>query len=147
MDDARRNKKLLTEAIQLKDQTMERLTRRNDSYPRGIQGQGKLDGALVEDSELKRSILTKREAAVQKYLGSQAFHHAIRPHCTREVHFEKRKWMAVLELDPSSEEESDDEPSADEQTQQGEDDLEDAEDDGGTQSDIARGSTSGEDDS
>ncbi|RXH95512.1 hypothetical protein DVH24_008012 [Malus domestica] len=167
MDDARRNKKLLTEAIQLKDQTMERLTRQNDSYPRGIQGQGKLDGALVEDSELKRSILTKREAAVQKYLGSQAFHHAIRPHCTREVHFEKRKWMAVLEryddgkideyrqkgetfvlaVDPSSEEESDDEPSADEQTQQGEDDLEDAEDDGGTQSDIARGSTSGEDDS
>ncbi|KAM1584768.1 hypothetical protein ACFX1Z_037715 [Malus domestica] len=147
MDDARRNKKLLTEAIQLKDQTMERLTRRNDSYPRGIQGQGKLDGALVEDSELKKSILTKREAAVQKYLGSQAFHHAIRPHCTREVHFEKRKWMVVLDLDPSSEEESDDEPSADEQTQQGEDDLEDAEDDGGTQSDIVRGSTSGEDDS
>ncbi|KAM1034707.1 hypothetical protein ACFX2A_038951 [Malus domestica] len=53
----------------------------------------------------------------------------------------------VLAVDPSSEEESDDEPSADEQTQQGEDDLEDAEDDGGTQSDIARGSTSGEDDS
>ena len=41
---------------------------------------------------------------------------------------------------------SDDEASADEQTQQGEDDLDDAEDGGGIQSDIIRGSTSDEGD-
>ena len=127
-----------------------------------------------EVSKLKRSIPVEREAAVQEYLGSPAFHLAIKPHCTREVHFEKRKWMAVLDrydngsilrkyrkdideyrqkgetfvlaVDPSSEEESGDEVSVDEQTQRGEDDLEDAEDGGGTQSDIVKGSSLDEDD-
>ena len=45
----------------------------------------------------------------------------------------------VLTVDPSSEEESDDEASADEQTQQCEDDLGNAEDGDGMQSDIVRG--------
>ncbi|KAB2606055.1 GRIP domain-containing protein RUD3-like [Pyrus ussuriensis x Pyrus communis] len=56
-----------------------------------------LDSALAEVSELKGSIPTKREAAMQEFLGSQAFCHAIRPHCTREIQLEKRKWMAILE--------------------------------------------------
>ncbi|KAB2603205.1 hypothetical protein D8674_004210 [Pyrus ussuriensis x Pyrus communis] len=125
----------------------------------------------------KKYIQTEREVAMQEFLGFHAFHHAFRPHCTREVHFEKRKWMVILErydnrciirnhreeideyrqmgetfvlaIDPSSKEKSDDEVTVDEQTQQtqqGEDDLSDAEDGGGTLSDIVRASTSYEDD-
>ncbi|RXH95441.1 hypothetical protein DVH24_007941 [Malus domestica] len=115
MDDVKKNKKLLTEAIQLKDQTMERLMRWNGENVRlkklfeatkkqlematleACKVRKELDGALIKVFELKRSIPTKKEAAVQEYLGSQAFHHAIRPHSTREVHIEKIKRMAVLE--------------------------------------------------
>ncbi|CAN6711347.1 unnamed protein product [Malus baccata var. baccata] len=43
------------------------------------------------------SIPTKRDATVQEFLGSQAFHDAFKPHCIRAANFEKRKWMAVLE--------------------------------------------------
>ncbi|KAM1183941.1 hypothetical protein ACFX19_002232 [Malus domestica] len=48
----------------------------------------------------------------------------------------------VLAVDPSSEDESDNKGSADAQTQHGEEDLGDAEDDGRTRSDTARGSAS-----
>ncbi|RXH97985.1 hypothetical protein DVH24_010310 [Malus domestica] len=160
VDEARRNKGLLTQALQLKDETMESLKR------------GELDGALVEISELEKSIPTEREAAVQEYLSSSTFHLAIKPHCAQEARFEKRKWMAVLDryddgsilrkyhedidehhrkgetfvlaVDPSSEDESDNEGSADAQTQHGEEGLGDAEDDGRTRSDTARGSASDE---
>lgn len=191
VDESRRNKGLLTQALQLKDENMESLKRRNRENLRlkqlfeatkkqlevatceGSKVREELDGALIEISELKKSIPTEREAAVQEYLGSSAFHLAIKPHCTREAHFEKRKWMAVLDryddgsilrkyredidehhrkgesfvlaVDPSSEDESDNEDSADAQTRHGEEDLGDAEDDGGTRSDTARGSTSDED--
>ncbi|KAM2169470.1 hypothetical protein ACFX1Q_038776 [Malus domestica] len=50
----------------------------------------------------------------------------------------------VLAVNPSSEDESDNEGSADAQTQHGEEDLGDAEDDGRTRSDTARGSASDE---
>ncbi|KAB2604780.1 GRIP domain-containing protein RUD3-like [Pyrus ussuriensis x Pyrus communis] len=144
VNDARKNKKLLTKVVQLKDQAMERLTRWNGENVRlkklfevtnrqleaatleASKVNEELDGALVKVSELKGCILNEREAAVQEFLGSQAFHRAIRPHCTRKVHFEKRKWMAeideyrqkgetfALAVDPSNEEESDDEASVDE---------------------------------
>ncbi|CAN6713087.1 unnamed protein product [Malus baccata var. baccata] len=135
---------------------------------------GELDSALVEVSELKSMIPTEKEAAVKEFLGSQAFLHVLRPRCTREVHFEKRKWMAVLdryddgsvlqkyreEIDEhhrkgetfdlavyySSADESGDEASADEQNHQGDDEFGDAENGSRTQSDMIRGSTSDEDD-
>ncbi|CAN6543491.1 unnamed protein product [Malus baccata var. baccata] len=121
-----------------------------------------------------RLIPTEKEAAVKEFLGSQAFLHVLRPRCTREVHFEKRKWMAVLdryddgsvlrkyreEIDEhhrkgetfnlpvyySSAYESGDEASADEQSHQGDDEFGDVENGGRTQSDMIRGSTSDEDD-
>ncbi|CAN6686731.1 unnamed protein product [Malus baccata var. baccata] len=156
VNDARETSKALAEALQVKDQHFESLKRRN----------GELDSALVEVSELKSSIPTEKEAAVKEFLGSQAFLHVLRPRCTREVHFEKRKWMAVLdryddgsvlrkyheEIDEhhrkgetfdlavyySSTDESGDEASADE--------FGDAENGGRTQSDMIRGSTSDEED-
>ncbi|KAM1520729.1 hypothetical protein ACFX10_011072 [Malus domestica] len=185
VDEARRNKGLLTQALQLKDETMESLKRRNGENLRlkklleatkkqlevatleVSKVRGDLDGALVEISELEKSIPTEREAAVQEYLSSSTFHLAIKPYCAQEARFEKRKWMAVLDryddgsilrkyhedidehhrkgetfvlaVDPSSEDESDNEGSADAQTQHGEEDLGDAEDDGRTRSDTARG--------
>ncbi|KAM1776851.1 hypothetical protein ACFX11_043595 [Malus domestica] len=190
VDEARRNKGLLTQALQLKDETMESLKRRNGENLRlkklfeatkkqlevatleVSKVRGELDGALVEISELEKSIPTEREAAVQEYLSSSTFHLAIKPYCAQEARFEKRKWMAVLDryddgsilrkyhedidehhrkgetfvlaVDPSSEDESDNEGSADAQTQHGEEDLGDAEDDGRTRSDTARGSASDE---
>ncbi|KAM2481837.1 hypothetical protein PS1_005302 [Malus domestica] len=121
---------------------------------------GELDSALVEVSELKSRIPTEKEAVVKEFLGSQAFLHVLRPRCTREVHFEKRKWMVVLdryddgsvlrkyreEIDEhhrkgetfdlavyySSADEYGDEASADEPSR--------------TPSDMIRGSTSDEDD-
>ncbi|KAM1541868.1 hypothetical protein ACFX15_011234 [Malus domestica] len=135
---------------------------------------GELDSALVEVSELKSSIPTEKEAAVKEFLGSPAFLHVLRPRCTREVHFEKRKWMVVLdryddgsvlrkyreEIDEhhrkgetfdlavysSSADESGDDASADEQSHQGDDEVGDAENGGRSQSDMIRGSTSEEDD-
>ncbi|KAM1377319.1 hypothetical protein ACFX1Q_038827 [Malus domestica] len=190
VDEARRNKGLLTQALQLKDETMESLKRRNGENLRlkklleatkkqlevatleVSKVRGELDGALVEISELEKSIPTEREAAVQEYLSSSTFHLAIKPYCAQEAHFEKRKWMAVLDryddgsilrkyhedidehhrkgetfvlaVDPSSENEFDNEGSVDAQTQHGEEDLGDAEDDGRTRSDTARGSASDE---
>ncbi|KAM1220759.1 hypothetical protein ACFX2J_008509 [Malus domestica] len=190
VDEARRNKGLLTQALQLKDETMESLKRRNGENLRlkklfeatkkqlevatleVSKVRGELDGALVEISELEKSIPTEREAAVQEYLSSSTFHLAIKPYYAQEARFEKRKWMAVLDryddgsilrkyhedidehhrkgetfvlaVDPSSEDESDNEGSADAQTQHGEEDLGDAEDDGRTRSDTARGSASDE---
>ncbi|KAM2724187.1 hypothetical protein EV1_027046 [Malus domestica] len=190
VDEARRNKGLLTQALQLKDETMESLKRRNGENLRlkklfeatkkqlevatleVSKVRGELDGALVEISELEKSIPTEREAAVQEYLSSSTFHLAIKPYCAQEARFEKRKWMAVLDryddgsilrkyhedidehhrkgetfvlaVDPSSEDESDNEGNADAQTQHGEEDLGDAEDDGRTRSDTARGSASDE---
>ncbi|KAM0955484.1 hypothetical protein ACFX2A_024361 [Malus domestica] len=135
---------------------------------------GELDSALVEVYELKSSIPTEKEAAVKEFLGSQAFLHVLRPRCTREVHFEKMKWMAVLdryddgsvlqkyreEIDEhhkkgetfdlavysSSADESGDEASADEQSHQGDDEFGDAKNGDRTQSDMIRGSTSDEGD-
>ncbi|CAN6686905.1 unnamed protein product [Malus baccata var. baccata] len=141
---------------------------------------GELDSALVEVFGLKRSIPIERDAAVHEFLGSQAFHDAFRPHCIRAANFEKRKWMVVLErydngsiirkyrdemdeyqqkgeafvlvVDPSSDDDFDNEASINEQFQKSEDGPGDAEEGGDgdgveTQSDIVRGSTSDEDDS
>ncbi|KAM2832279.1 hypothetical protein COP2_033000 [Malus domestica] len=125
------------------------------------------------------SIPTERYAAVQEFLGSQAFHDAFRPHSIRATNFEKRKWMAVFEhydngsiirkyrdemdeyqqkdeafvlaVDPSSDNDSDNEASISEQSQESEDGPEDAKECGDgdgveTQSDIVKGSASDEDD-
>ncbi|KAB2631577.1 GRIP domain-containing protein RUD3-like [Pyrus ussuriensis x Pyrus communis] len=128
---------------------------------------GELDNALVEVSELKKSIPTERDATVQEFLGSQAFQDAFKPHCIRAANFEKRKWIAyrdemdkyrqrgeafVLAVDPSNEDDSDNKASVGEQSQESEDGSGDIEDGGDgdavkTQSDIVRGSTSYEDDS
>ncbi|CAN6572659.1 unnamed protein product [Malus baccata var. baccata] len=192
VNDARKTSKALAEAIQVKDQHFESLKRRNGENLRlkvqleatkkqlettmleVSKVKGELDSALVELSELKSRIPTEKEAAVKEFLGSQAFLHVLRPRCTREVHFEKRKWMAVLdryddgsvlrkypeEIDEhhrkgetfdlavyySSADESGDEASADEQSHQGDDEFGEAENGGRTQSDMIRGSTSNEDD-
>ncbi|CAN6555230.1 unnamed protein product [Malus baccata var. baccata] len=192
VNDARKTSKALAEAIQVKDQHFESLKRRNGENLRlKVQLEAtkkqlettmlevskvkwELDSALVEVSELKSSIPAEKEAAVNEFLGSQAFLHVLRPRCTREVHFEKRKWMAVLdryddgsvlrkyreEIDEhhrkgetfdlavysSSADESGDDASADEQSHQGDDEVGDAENGGRTQSDMIRGSTSVEDD-
>ncbi|CAN6547017.1 unnamed protein product [Malus baccata var. baccata] len=192
VNDARKTSKALAEAIQVKDQHFESLKRRNGENLRlklqlevtkkqlettmleVSKVKGELDSALVEVSELKSSIPTEKEAAVNEFLGSQAFLHVLRPRCTREVHFEKRKWMAVLdryddgsvlrkyreEIDEyhrkgetfnlavysSNADESGDEASADEQSHQGDNEFRDAENGGRTQSDMIRGLTSDEDD-
>ncbi|CAN6675831.1 unnamed protein product [Malus baccata var. baccata] len=192
VNDARETSKALVEAIKVKDQHFESLKRRNGENLRlkvqleatkkqlettmleVSKVKGELDSALVEVSELKSSIPTEKETAVKEFLGSQAFLHVLRPRCTREVHFEKRKWMAVLdryddgsvlrkyheEIDEhhrkgetfdlavyySSTDESGDEASADEQSHQGADEFGDAENGGRTQSDMIRGSTSDEED-
>ncbi|KAM1792090.1 hypothetical protein ACFX12_035984 [Malus domestica] len=185
VNDARKTSKTLAEAIQVKDQHFESLKRRNGENLRlkvqletiileVFKVKGELDSALVEVSELKSSIPTEKEAAVKEFLGSQAFLHVLRPRCTREVHFEKRKWMVVLdryddgsvlrkyreEIDEhhrkgetfdlavysSSADESGDEASVDEQSHQGDDEFENAENGGMTHSDMIRGSTSDEDD-
>ncbi|CAN6712914.1 unnamed protein product [Malus baccata var. baccata] len=180
VNDARKTSKALAEALQVKDQHFESLKRRNGENLRlkvqleatkkqlettmleVSKVKGELDSALVEVSELKSSIPTEKEAAVKE------------PRCTREVHFEKRKWMAVLdryddgsvlrkyreEIDEhhrkcetsdlavyySSADESGDEASADEQSHQGDAEFGDAENGGRTQSDMIRGSTSDEED-
>ncbi|CAN6717305.1 unnamed protein product [Malus baccata var. baccata] len=192
VNDARETSRALAEAIKVKDQHFESLKRRNGENLRlkvqleatkeqlettmleVSKVKGELDSALVEVSELKSSIPTEKEIAVKEFLGSQAFLHVLRPRCTREVHFEKRKWMAVLdryddgsvlrkyheEIDEhhrkgetfdlavyySSTDESGDEASADEQSHQGADEFGDAENGGRTQSDMIRGSTSDEED-
>ncbi|CAN6547723.1 unnamed protein product [Malus baccata var. baccata] len=117
-----------------------------------------LDSALVEVFGLKISIPTERDAAVQEFLGSQAFHDAFRPHCIRAANFEKRKWMAILDrydngsiirkyrdeideyrqkgevfilvVDPNSDDDSDNEASISEQSQKSEDGPGDAEEGG-----------------
>ncbi|RXI07110.1 hypothetical protein DVH24_026246, partial [Malus domestica] len=141
---------------------------------------GELDSVLVEVSRLKKSIPTEKDAAVQEFLGSQAFHDAFRPHYIWAANFEKRKWMTVLEcydngsiirkyrdeideyrqkgeafvlaVDPSSDDDSDNEASISEQSQESEDGPGDAEEGGDgdeveTQSDIVKGSASDDDDS
>ncbi|RXH86767.1 hypothetical protein DVH24_022040 [Malus domestica] len=183
VNDARKMSKALADAIRPKDKNFESLKKRNGENVRlkkqleetkkqlkttildVFKVKGELDSALVE-----RSIPTKRDAAVQKFLGSQAFHDAFRLHCIRAANFEKRKWMAVLEhydngsiirkyreafvlaVDPSSDDDSDNEASIGEQSQESGDDPGNAEecgDDDGveTQSDIVKGSALDEDDS
>ncbi|XP_050154814.1 uncharacterized protein LOC126628941 [Malus sylvestris] len=192
VNDARKTSKALAEAIEVRDQHFESLKRRNGENLRlkvqleatkkqlettmleVSKAKGELDSALVEVSELKSSIPTEKEAAVKEFFGSPAFLHVLRPRCTREVHFEKRKWMAVLdryddgsvlrkyreEIDEhhrkgetfnlavysSSADESGDEASADEQSHQGDDEFGNAENGGRTHNDMIRGSTSDEDD-
>ncbi|KAM1691740.1 hypothetical protein ACFXTN_030488 [Malus domestica] len=93
VDDARKKSKALTEAVQLNDQTFERLTRRNDENLRlnkqleatileASKVKWGLDSALVEVSELNWNIPTEREIVMQEFLGSQAFRYTIRHHCT-----------------------------------------------------------------
>ncbi|CAN6588725.1 unnamed protein product [Malus baccata var. baccata] len=141
VNDARKTSKALGEAIQVKDQHFESLKRRNGENLRLTvqlkatkkqlettmlevsKVKGELDSALVEVSELKSSIPTEKEAAVKEFLGSLAFLDVLIHRCTREVHFEKKKWMAVLDH------ESGDEASADEQSHQGDDEFGDAEND------------------
>ncbi|RXH71094.1 hypothetical protein DVH24_015716 [Malus domestica] len=161
VDNARKTSKALTEAVQLRDQTLEMLKRRNG-----------------ENLRLKKQLeATILKASKAKW---EAFHHVIRPYCAQEIQLKKKKWMTilerydgggiikkyraemkehrqkgepfVLELNPSSGDESEDDTSANEQTQQGEDGLEDAEDGGDndvgeTQHDNVESSTSEEDDS
>ncbi|KAM1194828.1 hypothetical protein ACFX2J_021411 [Malus domestica] len=192
VNDARKTSKALAEAIQVKDQHFESLKRRNGENLRlkvqlevtkkqlettmleVSKVKGELDSALVKVSELKSGIPDEKEAAVNEFLGSQAFLHVLRPRCAREVHFEKRKWMAVLdryddgsvlrkyreEIDEhhrkgetfdlavysSSADESGDDASADEQSHQGDDEVGDAENGSRSQSDMIRGSTSEEED-
>ncbi|KAB2595285.1 hypothetical protein D8674_030735 [Pyrus ussuriensis x Pyrus communis] len=182
VNDARKTSKALAEAICLKDQHFESLKRRtgeNVRLKKQLERTRKqleitilevskvkeeLDSALVEVSELKRS----------------AFQDAFKPHCIRAANFEKRKWMAILErydngsiiqkyrdkmdeyrqrgeafvlvVNPSSEDDSDNEASVGEQSQESEDGSGDTEDGGDgdaveTQSDIVRGLASDEDDS
>lgn len=115
VDEARKKCKALTEAVQLKNQTLERLRGRNGENLRlklqlemtkkqleetileASKVREELDSAMAEVYELKKSIPTKREATIQEFLCSQAFCHAIRPHYTQEIQLEKRKWMAILE--------------------------------------------------
>ncbi|XP_050141390.1 uncharacterized protein LOC126617379 [Malus sylvestris] len=176
VNDARKTSKALANAIRLKDENFESLKRRNGENVRlkkqleatkeqlettileVSKVKGELDSALVEVYGLKMSIPTERDAAVQEFLGSQAFHDAFRPHCIRATNFEKRKWMAVLErydnesiirkyrdemdkyrqkgeafvlvVDPSSDDDSDNEASISEQSQESEDGPGDAEEDG-----------------
>ncbi|KAB2595203.1 hypothetical protein D8674_030653 [Pyrus ussuriensis x Pyrus communis] len=173
VNDARKTSKALAEAIRLKDQHFESLKRRNGENVRlkkqmeGTRKQlettilevskvkGELDSALVEVSELKRSIPTERDAAVQEFLAAN---------------FEKRKWMAILErydngsiiqkyrdemdeyrqrgeafvlaVNPSNEDDSDNEANGSGDTEDGGDG--DAVE---MQSDIVRGLASDEDDS
>ncbi|KAM2130661.1 hypothetical protein ACFX1Q_012280 [Malus domestica] len=185
VNDARKMSKALADAIRLKDENFESLKRRNGENMRlkkqlEVTKEQELDSALVEVSGLKWSIPTKRDAAVQEFLGSQAFHDAFRPHCIRATNFEKRKWMVALErydngsiirkyrdemdeyrkngeafvlaIDPSSDDDSDNEASISEQYQESDDGPRDAEECGDgdgveTHSDIVRGSASDEDDS
>ncbi|CAN6555152.1 unnamed protein product [Malus baccata var. baccata] len=115
VNDARKTSKVLAEAIQVKDQHFESLKRWNGENLRlKVQLEAtkkqfettmlevskvkwELDSALVEVSKLNSSISAEKEAAVNEFLGSQALLHVLRPRCTREVHFEKRKWMVVLD--------------------------------------------------
>ncbi|CAN6695854.1 unnamed protein product [Malus baccata var. baccata] len=167
MNDARKTSKTLANTICLNDKNFESLKRRNGENVRlkkqlemtkeqlkttileVSKVKGELDSALVGVSGLKMSIPTERDAAVQEFLGSQAFHDAFRPHCIRATNFEKRKLMAVLEpydngsiirkyrdemdeyrqkgeafvfaVDPNSDDDSDNEASISEQSQEGED--------------------------
>ncbi|CAN6551540.1 unnamed protein product [Malus baccata var. baccata] len=169
-NDARKTSKALADVIRLKDENFESLKIQNGENVRlkkqleatkeqlettileVSKVKWELDSALVEVSGLKMSIPTERDAAVQEFLGSQAFHDAFRPHCIRAANFEKRKWMAVLELDPNSDDDSDNEASISEQSQESEDgpgDAEKGDDNNGveTQSDIVKGSASDEVDS
>ncbi|KAM2479649.1 hypothetical protein TB2_003288 [Malus domestica] len=167
VNDARKMSKALADAIRLKDENFESLKRQNGEnvkLKKQLEAtkeqlettilevskvKRELDSALVEVSGLKRSIPTERDAAVQKFLGSQAFHDAFRPHYIQAANFEKRKWMAVLErydngsiirkyrdkmdeyrqkgeafvltVDLSSDDDSDNEASISEQSQESED--------------------------
>ncbi|CAN6541230.1 unnamed protein product [Malus baccata var. baccata] len=115
VNDARKTCKALADAIRLKDEKFESLEMRNGENVRlkkqleatkeqlettileVSKVKWELDSALVKVSGLKMSIPTERNAVVQEFLGSQAFHDAFRPQCIRAANFEKRKWMAVLE--------------------------------------------------
>ncbi|CAN6701013.1 unnamed protein product [Malus baccata var. baccata] len=136
VNDARKTSKALADAICLKDENFESLKRRNEE----------LDSALAEVSGLKMSIPTERDAAVQEFLGSQAFHDAFKPHCIQAANFKKRKWMAVPErYDNGS-------IIRNKQSHESEDGPGDAEEAGNgnrveTQSDIVRGLASNKDDS
>ncbi|XP_050139965.1 uncharacterized protein LOC126616047 [Malus sylvestris] len=75
VDDARKMSKAWTEVVQLKDQTLERLKRRNDENLRlkkqleatilkASQVRGERDIVLAEVSELNKSLLAERETVV-----------------------------------------------------------------------------------
>nr|XP_028960462.1 GRIP domain-containing protein RUD3-like isoform X1 [Malus domestica]XP_028960463.1 GRIP domain-containing protein RUD3-like isoform X1 [Malus domestica]XP_028960464.1 GRIP domain-containing protein RUD3-like isoform X1 [Malus domestica]XP_028960465.1 GRIP domain-containing protein RUD3-like isoform X1 [Malus domestica]XP_028960466.1 GRIP domain-containing protein RUD3-like isoform X1 [Malus domestica]XP_028960467.1 GRIP domain-containing protein RUD3-like isoform X1 [Malus domestica]XP_02 len=176
VNDARKTSKALADAIHLKDENFESLKRRNGENVRlkkqleatkeqlettileVSKVKGELDSTLVEVSRLKMSIPTERDAAVQEFLGSQAFHDAFRPHYIRAANYEKRKWMAVLEhynngsiirkyrdemdeyrqkgeafvlsVDPNSDDDSNNEASISKQSQESEDGPRDAEEGG-----------------
>ncbi|CAN6544393.1 unnamed protein product [Malus baccata var. baccata] len=177
VNNARKTSKTLADAIRLKRRNGEnvRLKKQLEATKEQLETtilevskvKGELDSALVEVSGLKMSIPTERDAAVQEFLGSQAFHDAFRPHCIQAANFEKRKWMAyrdeidkyrqkgeafVLAVDRSSDDGSDNDASISEQSHESENGPGNAEegDDGDeveTQSDIVRGSASDEDDS
>ncbi|RXH80364.1 hypothetical protein DVH24_041511 [Malus domestica] len=155
-NDARKTSKPLADAIRLKDENFETTKEQLETTIIEVSKvKGELYSALVEVSGLKMSIPTERDAAVQEFLGSQAFHDAFRPRCIRAANFEKRIWMAVLEcydngsiirkyrdemdkyrqkgeafilaVDPNSDDDSDNEASISEQSQESEDGPGDAE--------------------
>ncbi|RXH98002.1 hypothetical protein DVH24_010327 [Malus domestica] len=141
VNNARKTSKALADAICLTDENFESLKRQNGENVRlkkqleatneqlettilkVSKVKGELDSTLVEVSRLKKSIPTERDAAVQEFL-----------------------------VDPSSDDDSDNEASISEQSQESKDGPGDAEEGGDgdgveTLSDIVRGSTSDEDDS
>ncbi|KAB2619948.1 hypothetical protein D8674_039435 [Pyrus ussuriensis x Pyrus communis] len=127
VNDARKTSKALGEAIRLKDQHFESLKRRNGENVRlkkQLEGTGKqLETTILEVSKVKGEL----------------------DNALVEVSELKR-------IDPSSEDDSDNEASVGEQSQESEDGFGDTEDDGDddaveTQSDIFKGLASDEDDS
>ncbi|CAN6542230.1 unnamed protein product [Malus baccata var. baccata] len=76
----------------LKNQSLERLKRPNDENLRPKKHlkatilevskvKGKQDSALVKVEKLKNSLPPEREIDVHEFLGTQAFHYVIGPHC------------------------------------------------------------------
>ncbi|CAN6710900.1 unnamed protein product [Malus baccata var. baccata] len=141
VNDARKTGKALADVICLKDENFEslkwqngenvRLKKQLESTKEQLETtilevskvKEELDSALVEVSRLKMSFPTERDAAVQEFL-----------------------------VDPSSDDDSDNEASISEQSQESEDSPGDAEEYGNgneveTQSAIVRGSASDDDDS
>ncbi|CAN6680775.1 unnamed protein product [Malus baccata var. baccata] len=146
VNDARKTCKALADAIRLKDEKFETTKEQLETTILEVSKvKWELDSALVEVSGLKMSIPTERNAVVQEFLGSQAFHDAFRPQCIRaycdEMDAYRQKGETfVLTVDPNSDDDFDNKASINAEESGDDDRVE-------TQSDIVRGSASDEDDS